>query len=88
MTNYNVPTELYPGRNHRFGPRGRYQRFPSLAEAVQFTVEVLPVALQQGSVLEAEEVRYNGDAIRDLYFSDTYPLRRAFLGTAKPGHVT
>jgi len=80
VTNYNVPAELYPGRNHNSGRVARYQRFPSLAEAVRYTVEELPVALQQGSLVEADEVRYNGEAIRDLYFSDAYPLRRAYAG--------
>lgn len=78
MINYNAPAELYPGRHHSSPRVARYQRFPSLAEAVQFTVEELPVGLQASSLIEAEEVRYGGDAIRGLYFSESYPLRRAF----------
>ena len=84
MTNYNVSAELYPGRNHKSGRVARYQRFPSLAEAVQYTMEQLPVSLQPSSLLEAEEIRYDGEAIRALYFSEDYPLRRAYVGN---GHA-
>jgi len=77
MTNYNAPAD-YPGRHHSSSRVARYQRFPSLAEAVQFTVEELPPGLQASSLIEADEVRYGGDAIRGLYFSENYPLRRAF----------
>jgi hypothetical protein len=79
MTNFNAPAELYPGRNHKVGRAARYQRFTSLAEAVQFTIEELPAGLQPSSLVEADEIRYDGDAIRDLYFSEDYPLRRAFV---------
>jgi hypothetical protein len=78
MTDYNAPAELYPGRHHRSPRVARYQRFPSLAEAIQFTLEELPVGLQASSLIEVDEIRYGGDAIRSLYFSDDYPLRRAF----------
>lgn len=83
MTNYNSPAELYPGRHHKLPRVARYQRFPSLAEAIQFTIEELPVGLQASSLIEADEVRYGGDAIRDLYFSENYPLRRAFAHNAE-----
>ena len=85
MTDYNAPAELYTGRNQGSGREGRYQKFPSLAEAVRFTVEDLPLDLQRDSILDAEKVRYEGGAIRGLYFSEGYPLHRAFLRTAKPG---
>lgn len=78
MTNYNSSAELYPGRHHSSPRAARYQRFPSLAEAVQFTIEELPVGLQASSLIEADETRYGGNAIRDLYFSEAYPLPRAF----------
>jgi hypothetical protein len=78
MTNYNATAELYSGRHHSSPRVARYKRFPSLAEAIQFTIEQLPVAVQASSAIEADEVRYGGDAIRSLYFSEKYPLRRAF----------
>ena len=78
MTDYNAPAELYPGRRHGAGRVARYQRFPSLAEAVQYTIEELPAGLQPSSLVESDEVRYDGDAIRELYFSKDYPLLRAF----------
>lgn len=82
MTDYNAAAELFPGRNHSAPRVARYQRFPSLAEAIQFTVEQLPAALQAGSLIEADEIRYGGEDIRSLYFSDDYPLRRAFSQNA------
>lgn len=85
MTDYNAPAELYPGRNHKSGRVARYQRFPSLAEAVQYTMEELPASLQPSSLLEADEVRYDGAAIRSLYFSEDYPLRRAHMDHVAAG---
>jgi len=85
MTNYNAPAELYPGRNHKAGRVSRYQRFPSLAEAVQYTMEELPQSLRPSSLLEADEVRYDGAAIRSLYFSEDYPLRRAIVAPTTLG---
>ncbi|QQR36947.1 hypothetical protein JI749_04790 [Devosia oryziradicis] len=79
MINYNSPAELYPGRQHGSARGSRYQRFPSLAEAIQYAVEELPVRLQASSLIEVDEVRYGGDQIRSLYFSEDYPLRRAFV---------
>ncbi|WEJ57662.1 hypothetical protein [Devosia sp. FJ2-5-3] len=80
MTDYNAPAELYPGRSGKFKKVGGYQRFPSLAEAVRYTMEELPSAVQSGSLVEADEVRYDGKAIRGLYFSEDYPLSRVFVG--------
>ena len=88
MTNYNAPAELYPGRNHKSGRVSRYQRFPSLAEAVQYTMEELPPSLQPSSLLEADELRYDGAAIRALYFSEDYPLRRASSGQMAEGKAS
>jgi hypothetical protein len=85
MTNYDAPAELFPGRNHRTPRVARYQRFPSLAEAIQFAVEVLPLGLQASSLIESDEIRYAGDAIRNLYFSEDYPLRRAFTRNISTG---
>lgn len=78
MTNYDAPADFYPGRQHGSRRVARYQRFPSLAEAVRFAVEALPVNLQPSSLIESDEVRYGGEAIRSLYFSEGYPLQRAF----------
>jgi hypothetical protein len=84
MTDYNAPAELYTGRNEGSGQDGRYQTFPSLAEAVRYTIEDLSLDLQHDSVLDSEQVRYEGDAIRGLYFAEDYPLRRAFRRNARP----
>lgn len=79
MTDYNAAADLYPGRPHNSSRVARYQHFPSLAEAVQFTVEQLPVGQQASSLIEADDVRYGGADIRGLYFSADYPLHRAFV---------
>ncbi|RYG57163.1 MAG: hypothetical protein EON56_02970 [Alphaproteobacteria bacterium] len=78
MIDYNASAELFPGRHFKHLRVARYQRFPSLAEAVQYTIEELPLNVQPSSMVESEEVRYDGKAIRQLYFSHDYPLRRAF----------
>jgi hypothetical protein len=83
MTNFNAPAELYPGRHHTSPRVARYQRFPSLVEAIQFTIEELPVGLQSSSIIEANEIRYGAEAIRGLYFSDEYPLRRSVVQNDK-----
>ncbi|APG87881.1 hypothetical protein SAMCCGM7_pC0682 (plasmid) [Sinorhizobium americanum CCGM7] len=36
----------------------------------------MPVAMLRGSVLEIDEVRYDGQQMRRLYEADAYPLPR------------
>ena len=78
--NYNAEAELFPPRP----PRRRgfnkgsvgYKRFNSAAEAIRFAVEELPPELLLGAYLEVDEDRFDGSAIRQLYESDAYPLKR------------
>jgi hypothetical protein len=75
--NYNAEAELYPPRRRSFGrgPVG-YKRFKSAAEAIRFAMEELPPELLLGAYLEVDEDRFDGSAIRQLYESETYPLKR------------
>jgi len=75
--NYDAEAELFPprGRNFCKGPMG-YKRFDSAAEAIRFAIEELPPELLRGACLEIEENRFDGSAIRQLYESEAYPLKR------------
>lgn len=75
MINWSTPADLYSSAALR--PRGsRYKRFPSTAEAVRFAVEELSSAALRWTAIESDERRHEGDAIRTLYYSADYPLRR------------
>jgi hypothetical protein len=74
--NYTAPADLYafPGGGRR--KTMFYRRFLSVAEALQFAVEQPPGRALR-IVIEAEERRYEGAALRALYETDAYPLPRA-----------
>ena len=57
------------------GPVG-YKRFKSATEAIRFPMEELPSELLLGAYLEVDEDRFDGSAIRQLYESEAYPLKR------------
>jgi hypothetical protein len=76
--NFNAPAEVYCGcRAGRGFFRGKltFHCFPTLAEAIRFAVEDLPQA-GLGAYIETEEAHLEGDAIRNLYRSKAYPLKR------------
>lgn len=73
--NWATPADLYSGAALR--PRGsRYKRFPSAAEAVRFAVEELSPTALRSTAIESDDKRHEGGAIRTLYYSEDYPLRR------------
>jgi hypothetical protein len=76
--NYHRPVEFYCQKNRgtRRGGGLFYRRFSTGAEAVRFAMEdVAPVDLT-GCMLEVEGERFDAAALKDLYASSDYPLRR------------
>jgi hypothetical protein len=80
---YTAPAELFPARGRGLR-RGTvtYKRFDSAAAAIRFAIEELDPVWLFGAVLEVDDVRFDGAAIRNLYASDAYPLKR---GAGKNG---
>jgi hypothetical protein len=74
---YAAPAEVYASRGRGASPRPViYRRFTSGAEAIRFVIEELPADVLFGTVIEADEQRFDAAAIRNLYDSGTYPLLR------------
>ena len=73
--NYAAASELYVVA--RSGPRPHmvHRRFATAAEAVQFAMEGVTGKLAS-VVLEVDEVRFEGPAIRAMYRADSYPMAR------------
>jgi hypothetical protein len=67
-----------------FMPKGKrgmrqplnYRRFATAAEAIRFAVEEFPAVRTLGAWMEVGEERFNGDDIRGLYESTSYPRHR------------
>lgn len=78
----------YGARAEVFAHRGRmarrspvsYRRFDTAAEAIRYAIEEMPPDALLSAVMEVEEQRYDGAAIKSLYAGSRYPLAR----TAKP----
>lgn len=70
-------------------PRGQrrkgitYRRFADAAEAIRFAIEELPAEHLLATVLVVNGERHEGLAIRELYASADYPLRRPAQAAAR-----
>ncbi len=74
---YTAPAEIYACRSRGSSPRPvTYRRFDSGAEAIRFAIEELPSEVLFGTVLEANDQRFDAATIRKLYDSEAYPLQR------------
>jgi len=74
---YTASAELFmpkrkPGVRQPLG----YRRFATAAEAIRFAVEEFPSIRTLGAWMKVGEERFNGDDIRRLYESTSYPRRR------------
>lgn len=73
---FTAAAELFPCRYRRNKRPIGYKRFDNAAEAIRFAIEELPAPLLNGTFLDVEDRRFEGDDIRALYERDDYPLRR------------
>lgn len=74
---FTASAELYPAKGR--GQRRQhvsYRRFDNAADAIRYAIEDLEPQLLIGAVLEVDEQRFDGVAIRNLYASALYPLER------------
>lgn len=75
--NFDGEAELFSNYTRRTGKKPvKYRRFAQAAEAVRFAVEDLPSEQFISVQLEVEERRYDSRAIRRLYESPDYPMKR------------
>ena len=75
MVDYNAPAEVFAFRQTGQKRRMTHQRFATAAEALRFAVEEL--APGANAVIEINEERFQGAALRQMYDHDDYPLTRA-----------
>ena len=74
---FTAAAELFPCRYIKNKRPIGYKRFDTAAEAIRFAMEELPAPLLNGTFLEVDDQRFEGDGIRALYEREDYPLRGA-----------
>jgi hypothetical protein len=74
---YSASADLFSmtNRNGRRQPLS-YKHFESAAEAIRYAVEVIPTQNLVGTLLEADDSRYDSKEILRLYTSPSFPLAR------------
>jgi hypothetical protein len=72
---YQASAELFPSRRYAKS-LARYRRFNSAAEAIQYVIEEMPESWLNGTMLDVDGRRYEGNGIRALYDAADYPLAR------------
>jgi hypothetical protein len=78
---YDAPAELFACKSRGASPRPvTYRRFESGAEAIRFAIEELPADVLFGTVVEANDKRFDAKQIRLLYDDERYPLQRRSTG--------
>jgi hypothetical protein len=65
--NLNQPAELYTAKGSGKKQSVVYRRFPSVVEAIRFAVEDMSPELLSRTILEVDELRFDGDQIREFY---------------------
>lgn len=78
---FSEAAELYGGSSWKGRRRPlTYRRFDSAAQAISYVVEEIAGAGSTGCVLEVQGERYDYAAIRKLYDSSEFPLKRKTKG--------
>jgi hypothetical protein len=74
---YAAPAEVYACKSRGSSARPvTYRRFARGAEAIRFAMEELSADVLYGTVIEANEQRFDAAAIRKLYECGAYPFIR------------
>jgi hypothetical protein len=73
---YRETAEVYMPKSHGARQRLGYRRFATAAEAIRFVIENFPATRTLTPWMRVGDDRFDSDAIRQLYDSSDYPLRR------------
>jgi hypothetical protein len=75
---YRDSADVYLPKSRGYGARQQlsYRRFASAAEAIRFVIEDFPSAQTLAPWMRVGDASFDSDAIRQLYDSSDYPLRR------------